>query len=143
MKATVKQVEIKQRMTRWSLIRYQILTWCSLRNIQISNSDLDMLALLSVLGKTKLTVFCEELVKTELSTGPRVKKQKGKEKEYKFIFDSLQSARNACGKVCELGLIKKEGKNKSNIKIVLSPEIEIYTEPNLLINYKFLCLDAN
>lgn len=141
MTTTVKQISIKQRISRWNLIRIQILIWCSLRNIQISSADIDMLVLLSIIGKIKLTHFCEELTKTELSNITKI--VKSKEKEFKFIFNSLQSARNAVSKVSSLGLIKKEGKNKSNINIFINPEIELYIENNLLINYQFLSVDSN
>ena len=142
MKATVKQVPIRQRISRWGLIKFQVLSWCSLRNIQVTNSDLDTLVLLAVLGKTKLTAFCEELVKTESSTGPKIKKNKTTSKEYKYIFDSVQSARNDLAKLTEKGLIKREGRNKSNIQVWINPEMEIHTEANLLISYQLLCLDS-
>jgi len=142
MKASVQQVAIKQRISRWGLIRFQILAWCSLRNIQVTNSDLDALALLAILGKTKLTAFCEELVKTEASTGPKFKKNKGIDKEYKYIFDSCQSARNDLRKLAEKNLIKREGKNKSNIQVWINPEMNIHTEANLLINLQLLTLDS-
>lgn len=141
MKATVKPVTIKQRLSRWNLIRFQINTYCILRNIKITNADLDMLALLSLLNTTSLSTFCELLTKTELSTGVRIKKQSGKETEYKYIFNSLQSARNAIARIIELGLIKSQG--KGNIKIQISSDIEVHTDLNLLINYQFLCLDTN
>jgi len=141
MKATVKPVQIKQRISRWGLIRYQILSWCALRGIQITNADLDMLVLLAILGKTKLSTFCEELIKTESSCGTKIKKYKGTEKEYKYIFDSCQSARNALSKMSELGLVSRKGRNKSNIQVWINPLMEIHTDANLLINYQLLCLD--
>ena len=142
MKAIVTPVQIKQRLSRWGLIRFQILSWCALRNIQITNADLDMLVLLAIYGKTKLATFCEDLIKTEISTGPKIKKCKGTDKEYKYIFDSCQSARNALAKVYDLGLILRVGKNKSNINIWINPEMNIHTDPNLLVNYQLLCLDS-
>jgi len=142
MKASVQQVAIKQRISRWGLIRFQILAWCSLRNIQVTNSDLDALALLALMGKTKLTAFCEELVKTEASTGPKFKKNKGTNKEYKYIFDSCQSARNDLRKLAEKNLIKREGRNKSNIQVWINPEMDIHIDSNLLVNLQLLCLDS-
>lgn len=141
MKATVKQVPIKQRLSRWDLIRFQISTYCILRRIQITDADIDMLTLLAIVGKIELTAFCELLNKTELSLGPRVKKKSGKEVEYKYVFNSLQSARNAILKISKIGLIKQEG--KSHIKVELSHDIEIHTEANLLINYQFLCIASD
>ena len=143
MKATVKQVPIRQRLSRWNLIRFQVLAWCSLRSIQVTNSDIDTLVLLAILGKTKLTILCEELIKTELSTGPKIKKCKGIDKEYKYIFDTKQSARNELGKMIGLGLVKREGKNKSNIKVWLNPEMDIHTEQNLLVNYQLLTIESD
>ena len=140
MNVSVKPVEIKNRISRWGLIRFQIQAWCSMRNIQISNSDLDMLSLLAVTEKTELNSFCDTLVKTELSTGPRIKKQNGREKEYKFVFNSSQSARNAISKMSDLGLIMKQG--KSHIKICINPAIEIFKDQNVLLTYKLLCIES-
>lgn len=140
MKATVKQISIKQRLDQWSMIRFQILIWCSLRNIRLTDSMLDMLALLSLMGKVDQTKFCEIVSSTKLSTGVRIKKIRGIEKEYVNIFNSSQSARNSIVKAIELGLIKKEHK-KHDIEI--SDNIEILNDTNLLINYQFLCIEAN
>jgi len=137
MTTKVKQVPIRQRVSRWNLIRFQILTWCFLRNIQVTNADIEALVLLSILGRTKLTSFCEQLCTTELNIS-----HKHKREDFKYIFNSKQSARNAMSKLHELGLIKREGKNKSNINLWLNPEMDIYTDQNLLINYQFLSIDT-
>ena len=99
MKAQVNQVLILQRLSRWELIRFQIQSHCILRHIQITDADLDMLTLLALHGQIELTQFCEQLIKTELSSGIRLKKKSGASKEYPFIFNSLQSARNAISKI--------------------------------------------
>jgi len=137
MTTKVKQVPIRQRVSRWNLIRFQILTWCFLHNIQITNVDIEALVLLSILGKTKLSSFCEQLCLTELNIS-----HKHKRKDFKYIFNSKQSARNAISKLCELELIKRDSKNKSNIGLWLNPEMDIHTDQNLLINYQFLSIDT-
>jgi len=143
MKAVVKQIPLRQRISRWNSVKFQMITWCFLRNIQITNADLDLLVLLSIVGKTKLTKFCELLVNTNSSAGVKIKKHKGETKAFEHIFNSLQSARNAVDKLYELQLIKREGKNKSNLSVLINPEIEIYPDNNVLINYQFLCIDPN
>lgn len=140
MKINVKQIIKKHKLSRWELVRFQILIWCSLRHIQITNAILDMLALLAIIGKTEFTQFCEELTKTELSIGPRKKKSSGKEIEYKYIFNSLQSARNAILKSIEQGLILRE--HKKHI-IELNPLMDIIIENNLLYNFQLLTLESN
>jgi hypothetical protein len=62
--------------------------------------------------------------------------------EYKYIFDSCQSARNDLSKLAEKNLIKREGKNKSNIQVWINPEMDIHTGANLLINLQLLTLDS-
>ena len=141
MKVVVKQVVVKQRLSWWELIRYQIHTWCSFRHIQITNSDLELLSLLSLIGETDLTSFCIRLASTEPTTGVKVRRIQGRDKEFKYIFNSPQSARNAVAKLIKLKLIDRKG--KGNIKISLSKEIEVYTESNLLINYQLLSIEPN
>ena len=74
--AIVNKVDKKVRMSKDMVIKYQILTYCFLNNIQISLSDLNCLLELSKLNSIELTKFCEHIS----SSG---------------IFKSSQSCRNA------------------------------------------------
>ena len=48
--ALVNQVTKKVRMSLSSVVKYQILTYCYLNDISVTNSDLDCLTLLAIEG---------------------------------------------------------------------------------------------
>jgi len=116
----VNQIEKKMQMKIWEIIKYQILTYCYLNKIQVSDADLECLTLLSVRGEQELTVFC-----TEVHT--------------RKIFKSSQTVRNALTKAEKKELITKEGRSKK--KIAIHPALKLLTTGNILLNYNFLALD--
>jgi hypothetical protein len=58
----------------------------------------------------------------------------------KKIFSSTQSVRNCLTKAEKKGLIKKEGKNTK--KISINPTLNVYASGNILLDYKFLSVEA-
>ena len=56
--ALVNQVQKRIRMSKNDIIKYQILTYCYINRIAVSDSDLDCLTLLATLGPIELTSFC-------------------------------------------------------------------------------------
>jgi hypothetical protein len=120
--ALVNQVAKKLVMSRWDIIKFQLLTYCHLNGINLSSADLDCLTSLGVGSKVELTEFCNRVAEVD------------------GIFKSSQSARNAISKAEKKGLILKEGKNKK--KIFLNPEINIQTSGNILLDYKFAYIES-
>jgi len=114
-------VDKKVRMGLDDIVRYQILVYCYVNRIQVTDSDLECLATLAVTGESDLTEFC--LLITE-----------------KRIFKSTQSVRNCLVKLERNNLISKEGKTKK--KITVTPGMMIQTHGNILINNKFFYLDT-
>jgi hypothetical protein len=114
-------VDKKVRMGLYDIVRYQILVYCYVNRIQVTDSDLECLATLAVTGESDLTEFC--LLITE-----------------KRIFKSTQSVRNCLVKLERNNLISKEGKTKK--KITVTPGMMIQTHGNILINNKFFYLDT-
>ena len=57
--AIVNKVNKKVKTSKDEVIKYQILTYCFLNNIQISLSDLNCLAELAKKGRKELTSFCK------------------------------------------------------------------------------------
>ena len=57
--ALVNKVDKKVKMSKDEVIKYQILTYCFLNDIQISNSDLICLSILAKNSNVELTKFCE------------------------------------------------------------------------------------
>jgi hypothetical protein len=94
--ALVNQVDKKVRMSKWDIVKYQILTHCYLNKISVSEADLNCLTYLALEGDQELTNFC---VKAHV----------------KDIFSSIQSVRNCLTKAEKKNIIKKEGKNKKKI----------------------------
>ena len=115
--AVVNQIEKKMMMNNWDVVKYQLLTYCYLYKISVSEADLDCLTFLALEGEQELTSFCG-----------RVHEKK--------IFSSPQSVRNCLTKAVKKNLIVKEGKNKK--KISINPKLSIYSNGNLLLNFKIL-----
>tara|TARA_B110000196_G_C21150518_1_gene669312 strand:- start:2664 stop:3035 length:372 start_codon:yes stop_codon:yes gene_type:complete len=116
----VNKVDKKVKMSKDGVIKYQILTFCFLNDIQISVSDLECLSVLAGLGDYELTSFCKLVAERE-------------------IFKSPQSARNAITKAEKKKLVKKIGNNRKSIRV--NSEMSIQTEGTILLDYKFLGIE--
>lgn len=119
--AKVNLVEQSAQLTLVELVKFQLITHCYLKNITVSNADLDSLVLLAVTGETDLSEFCN-LVST------------------KSIFKSNQTVRNSLVRMEKFGFIVKGGISKKRTTIKISPGLNIFTSGNILLNYKFLSL---
>lgn len=119
--AVVNQIDKKARMSKWDIVKYQILTHCYLNKISVSEADLNCLTYLALEGDQELTSFCNKA-------------------HVKEIFSSIQSVRNCLTKAEKKNLIKKEGKNKK--KIYLNPEMRIYSKGTILLDFKFLSVET-
>ena len=117
--AVVNKVNIKAKVSKDEVIKYQILTHCFLNNITISNSDLECLCELAKKGMKELTEFCKEISK-------------------RGIFKSSQSCRNAITKAEKKNLIVKNGSNKKTISL----NMDIETEGTILLDIKVLGFEA-
>jgi len=117
--AVVNQIEKKMRMNNWDAVKYQLLTYCYLYKISVSDADLNCLTFLALEGEQELTSFCSKV-------------------HEKKIFSSPQSVRNCLTKAARKNLIVKEGKNKK--KILINPKIDVFAKGNLLLNFKILSL---
>jgi len=119
--ARVNQILKKVQMSKWDIVKYQILTYCYLKKITVSDSDLECLTLLSINGEQELTTFC-----TEVHT--------------RNIFQSSQTVRNALSKAEKKELILKQGRSKK--KISINPELQVQVLGNILLDYKFLAVES-
>lgn len=117
--ATFNIVEKKAKLEFWDVIKFQILTYCYLEKIQVSESDLDCLTFLAICGEEELTVFCTRCAD-------------------KGIFSSAQTVRNALTKAEKKNLIVKDGKAKK--KIAINPAMKVYAAGNVLLDYKLAAL---
>jgi hypothetical protein len=114
--ATFNLVEKKAKLEFWDIVKFQILTYCYLEKVAVSESDLDCLTFLALTGEEELTVFCTRCAD-------------------KGIFSSAQTVRNALTKAEKKNLIVKDGKAKKRIS--LNPDMKVFSSGNVLLDYKF------
>lgn len=121
--ALVNQVQKRVKMSKWNIVKFQILTYCFINKISINESDLNCLTLLSFNQPIQLTDFCYDASSEE-----------------EWIFKSSQTVRNAINKAEKQNLVIKDVNNKKII--TLNPIIQIQTEGTILLDYKFLGNDS-
>jgi hypothetical protein len=115
--ALVNTVEKRIKMQKDGVIKYQIITFCFLNELQLSNSDLDCLLELAKMGPANITDFCKYV--SELK-----------------IFKSPQSVRNAIQKAKKKNLIIMDNKN-----IIINPNMKVQTDGTILLDFKILGTD--
>jgi len=121
--ALVNQVQKRVKMSKWDVVKFQILTHCYINRITMSESDLNCLTLLSFNEPIELTNFCLDASAEE-----------------DWIFKSPQTVRNSINKAEKNGLVIKDPGNKKLIK--LNPSLLIQTNGTVLLDYKFLGHDT-
>jgi hypothetical protein len=117
--ALVNQVQKRVRMSKWNVVKFQILIHCYIKKILLSDSDLNCLTLLSFNEPIELISFCYDASSEE---DP--------------IFKSPQTVRNCINKAEKNNLVIKDTENKKLIK--LNTDLKIQTEGTILLDYKFL-----
>ena len=115
--AIVNRVDKRIKISKDDVIKYQIITYCFLNDIQISKADLDCLAVLAELKSVELNKFCTIISK-------------------KQIFKSSQSCRNAIQKSKSKGLIVKDKK-----QIFISTDINLQVDGNIFLDFKVLSVE--
>jgi hypothetical protein len=116
--ALVNQVQKKVVMSKKDVIKFQIITHCYINRIALSDSDLECLTLLSIVGPIELSHFCYEA------------------SDEHVIFKSEQTVRNCINKCEKNTLVIKDPNNKK--VIMINPSLQIQTEGSILLDYKFL-----
>lgn len=119
--AIVNQVRKTVKMDLWSIVKFQLAVHCHLKNLNVSDLDLNCVTFLALSGETELTEFCESATRNS-------------------IFSSPQSVRNAVTKAEKKNLLKKNGKNRKTIQ--LNPDLNIQIQGNILLDYKFVRVET-
>jgi len=119
--ARVNQVRKTVRMDLWNIVRFQIATHCTLKELNVSDLDLNCLTFLALGGEQPLTEFCDTATKNK-------------------IFGSSQSVRSAITKAEKKDLVIKNGGYNKLIK--LNPDLKIQTSGNILLDYKFVRVES-
>lgn len=117
------KVEKKMVIQKQDAIRYQLLTEIVfLKKETLIESDMNILTLLAMWGPIELSKFCNEAAK--------IMYEITKMEEFSV---KAQNIRNRISKLQKRDLIVKEGK-----VIQMHPSINVVTNGNILIDYKFL-----
>lgn len=116
--ALVNRIEKKAMMPKWDLVKFQIITYCYLNRVTVSESELNCLTLLSFNEPIELTDFCYDVSSEE-----------------EWIFKTPQSVRNAINKCIKKNIVIKDKSNKK--LIMLNPDIKLKTSGNILLEIKF------
>jgi hypothetical protein len=116
------------------IIRFQIITHCYINRIILSELDADCLTFLGVVGEVELTDFCKHMAEKRLNKKLSVWKAKTHRPE-----SSPQTIRNILIRAEKAKLVLKKGTGRK--KISLSPDLKIQTVGNIMLNYKFICLE--
>lgn len=122
-------VEKKVSMTLEQIIKFQIITYCYVHNITLSEADLNCLTLLGLNKKADLSDFCNACCAHE-----------NRDKEpivphTKVIFKTPQTVRNCLAKMKNYNIISKEGLGH-NKTVEINPDLKIQIEGNILLNSK-------
>jgi len=114
--AKANLVQKKVRMNQRDIIKYQLITYCFMNDIRLSNNELDCLTLLGVFVESELAEFCNLAVEEK-------------------IFKTAQTVRNFLTKAeRKMNLIYKDGTNKK--KIGLNDDLKIQTQGNIVLDFK-------
>ena len=119
--ARVNQVRKTVRMDLWNIVRFQIATHCTLKELNVSDLDLNCLTFLALGGEQPLTEFCDAATKNK-------------------IFGSSQSVRSAITKAEKKDLVIKNGGYNKLIK--LNPDLKVQTNGNILLDFKFVRVES-
>lgn len=114
--AIINKVEQRAYLGNIAIIKFQLLAYCFFKNITISGQELECLALLAKEKESELNVFCHFVGEKEL-------------------YASAQSVRNVLNKFEKKGLIIKTGKKNKVVR--LNSAMNLQTEGNILLDYKF------
>jgi hypothetical protein len=119
-------VDKKVSMSLEDVIKFQIVTYCYIHKIILSESDLSCLTLLGLNKKVELSDFCNACCdlnnRDKDSTIPY----------QKAIFKTPQTVRNCVAKMRNYNIINRDASKT----IELNPELNIQADGNVLLNFK-------
>lgn len=133
--AVVNKIQKVGHLDLWDIVKFQIHLHCHMKQINLSESDLESLTLLAINGEAELTSFCNAAcIADERDRDPDLSFERE-------IFKTPQSVRNSINKLENIGLIVKRGKSKK--RITVNPEMNIQAKGNIFVEVKFLRKDES
>jgi len=128
-------VDKKVGMTLEDIIKFQIITYCYINNVTISDAELNCLTVLGLNKKVELSEFCNACCDPE-------NRDKTPVIEFtKVIFKTPQTVRNCLARMTNHNIINKYGIGH-NKTVELNPALTIQGSGNILLNFKFYYLDT-
>lgn len=115
--AKVNLIQKKIVADKNEIILFQIMLYCFLHKISLSDNEMRCIEDLSIVGESDLSEYCMDASE-------------------KNFFKSPQSVRNFLCKAEGYGLVKKEGGSKK--KVSVSESIGIETKGNIIINLNMI-----
>jgi hypothetical protein len=119
-------VDKKVSMSLEEIIRFQIVTYCYIHRIILSESDLSCLTLLGINGKAELSDFCNACC------DPANRDKEPTTSYQKAVFKTPQTVRNCIARMRNHNIINRDGSKT----IELNPDLNIQAEGNVLLNFK-------
>lgn len=114
------EINHKTILSKLELIKYQLINYCFINKIWLNETQLNCLAILGEMGKVRLTLFGEEVVRRK-------------------VYGNPVAANNCLDKI-DKRLWVKEGAGKKII--YLNPNLQIVSEGNVVINIKLIKSEA-
>lgn len=114
--AIVNKVEQRGHLDRGAIIKFQLLTYCFLRDIMLTEHELTCLCMLAQQGEVELGSFCSAISDQR-------------------VYASAQTVRNVVNKFEKKELVVKKGKKKKMVSI--HPALQLQTMGNILLDLKF------
>lgn len=138
--AKVNVVKKQVQMELDQIIKLQIITHCYIHNVIVSDLDIDCLINLGKIGSAELTDFCNTMAEIRLEKKFKFWKPNPERPKERMPEASPQTIRNILIKLEKNNLLYKEGKGRKTIS--LNPELRIQVDGNILLDYKFLCVES-
>lgn len=119
-------VDKKVNMSLEDIIKFQIVTYCYIHKITLSESDLSCLTLLGLNRRVELSEFCNACCDaSNRDKEPSIPYQK-------VIFKTPQTVRNCIARMRNYNIINRDGAKT----IELNPDLNIQVDGNVLLNFK-------
>lgn len=116
-KVGVTLIEKTSDLSKFEVVKYQLIHHCFMKNIRLNHTDLDCLSLLGELGSIRISEFCKIAVERE-------------------FLGSESTVSNCLNKLEKSQLFLKKGAGKK--MIFLNPDLNIKSEGNILIKLNLI-----
>jgi len=122
------------------IVKLQLINHCYINNIVLSELDFECLTMLGVSGEAELTEFCNFMAEKRLTKKLKKWKPNSEGSKERQPEASPQTIRNSLNKAERKNLLLKTGGGRK--KISLHPDMQIQTNGNILLNYKFIRIES-